>query len=1049
MSSLRSLKPSGIATEVIQRIGQDTADQRLAVAARLYAQEKAQGGNVVLQAGNARMRDQLTTRTREALTEARQLGAVLGEVTARVPVWLDATNRNDRSLYRAGMVLEHNQRNDLPEIFTITGVSERLNLLTVQDEKGQTQGLNIGHIDSQWRLFREKKLQLRDGEQLRTTSLINPKAPRNEKLRVAGYKPGNWLFKDKFVMENTKGEILHLNGNAPLYVDYDYAESFGATRRSAGSVIAVLAGKDVTDATINMLRRSGDRVVAFSPLDENAINRRLAQNRASVTVTQSLKAFSGLESLTDAIRSVEEKKMSHAERAVRLTIEKITGTGVTFSGLNVLAAVITDERNLTIERTQQELQRLTARGEIISLTSEQGAAGSFISRENFENEVTILRHITEGRKSVPPFSASGLRQEDATGLTTGQQKAARLILTSRDRITTIQGYVGVGKTTQFRTVAAALGQLTHPPEMTGLAPTHRAVSELSHAGIPVQIIASFLSENGQQQADGQSQDYRNRLFVIDESSMNGNAQLASLLTVITEGGGRAVLSGDRNQLKSMESGVPFALALDRSAADRAVMREIVRQTPALRPVVEAMIAGNVSEALRVAAETRPDVVSRQAGAFIPAFSTVNGKSLHNTAEGDPPDLIGMIADDYAGRTAQARGDTLIVAELNADRTTINDAIHQRLQENGTLSDSVTLPVLSRVNNSQADLGRRAFWQEQTGNIVRVGEAYFRVSAPDAESGVIRMEGLEGIPDRWFRPAELRRENVAVFEPAERDFSVGEKVRLTATDRERNLRASDMATVINDKAAGTLRRRRRVSLDPFFVFLRKAAGRTRRFRRERAALIDAIFPLLFQRTDLATWIVTANVGQLAEDMSPKDENGDVIPETRVEPSRLSRLFQEFTRFGITEMPALEWDPVEKYWLPRHIRVTDLFWKLCGVNMDKLLAQRNARLASEAVGCSEPGTGDSVREARERWYDNARIATLRQRRERALRGKQKKHLARLPLDERRYAMAAWIIRTYPAHELFNMDSDSFNRLVWQNLNRLELGLRYEPILPEPFH
>jgi hypothetical protein len=180
-----------------------------------------------------------------------------------VPVWLDATNRNDRSRYHAGMVLEHNQRNGLPEIFTITGVSERLNLLTVLDEKGQTQGLNIGHIDSQWRLFREKKLQIRDGEQLRTTSLINPKAPRNEKLRVAGYKPGNWLFKDKFVMENTKGELLHLNGNAPLYVDYDYAESFGATRRSAGSVIAVLAGKDVTDPTINMLRRSGDRVVAF------------------------------------------------------------------------------------------------------------------------------------------------------------------------------------------------------------------------------------------------------------------------------------------------------------------------------------------------------------------------------------------------------------------------------------------------------------------------------------------------------------------------------------------------------------------------------------------------------------------------------------------------------------------------------------------------------------------------------------------------------------------------------------------------------------------
>ncbi|ORM90295.1 plasmid replication initiator RepA [Pantoea cypripedii] len=248
-------------------------------------------------------------------------------------------------------------------------------------------------------------------------------------------------------------------------------------------------------------------------------------------------------------------------------------------------------------------------------------------------------------------------------------------------------------------------------------------------------------------------------------------------------------------------------------------------------------------------------------------------------------------------------------------------------------------------------------------------------------------------------------------------------------------------VIRDKVTGIRRLRRRVSLDPYFVFLRKAVGRVRNFRPERQALIDAIFPLLVQRADLATWIVTANVGRLAAELSAKDEDGNIIPETRVEPSRLSRLLPELARFGIIEIPDLEWDPVEKYWMPRHIRLTERFWQLCGVNIDKLLAQRNARLETEGQTHAEPGTMASVREARNHWYENARINTLRQRRKNVVRGKQRKRLALLPLDERRHVMSSWLIRTLPNHELFNMDSDSFDRLVWLNLNYLELGVSHE--------
>lgn len=89
----------------------------------------------------------------------------------------------------------------------------------------------------------------------------------------------------------------------------------------------------------------------------------------------------------------------------------------------------------------------------------------------------------------------------------------------------------------------------------------------------------------------------------------------------------------------------------------------------------------------------------------------------------------MTADDYAGRTPEARDNTLVVAELNAERKAIYSALHARLQEQGALDDGVTVPLLVRVHNN-ADLGRQTFWEKQTGNV-----EYYRVGETDAENRV--------------------------------------------------------------------------------------------------------------------------------------------------------------------------------------------------------------------------------------------------------------------------------------------------------------------------
>lgn len=802
-------------------VQKDTVDDRQQVAARHVAKQAAAGLAVVAQAGNARTRAQLTQAIRTALGEEGVLGATLKTVDTLSPVWLDAATRQNRSTYKVGMVLERVEGKQVLERMTVVGVSKDTHKLSVEDANGNRSGLSISAIDSRYRLWQKASLTLQEGERVRATGELGHHLRANAELRVVGIKPKSLLFRERLVVEDAQGKRAHIPlTGAPLKMDFAYTESLGASRKTQGQVVAVLAGKEVSDATVNQLRRSGDAILAFTPLLEADITARLTHTRTSVTVTQGLQALSGKDDVTGALRSLQQARLTPTKRAVGLAIEKATGTNVMFSALKVAALAGQMDERVTPDVALGELARLERRGDIIDLATVQGRGDTYIRRESWEQEKTVLRHIAEGKNSLPPLVAKhntlgdnpgqGMVEGWPPGLTQGQRQAAEMILTSKDRFVTIQGYAGVGKTTQFRVVAAALASLENPPKVVGLAPTHRAVSELTAAGIPAQTLASFLSEQSRAQEGGEKPDFSRTVFVIDESSMVGNRDMATAVSLIAEGGGRGVMSGDEAQLKPLESGVPFSLTLHRSAADVAIMQDIVRQTPALRPAIEAMIAGNVREAVTVALQVGPDIIPREAGAAIPQSSVVDLKT-HGES-----DVAVLIAADYVGRTPKARDNTLIVAELNADRRAINDAVHDRLQAEGKLGESITVSTLNRVSNSQADLGSRAFWQANTGNIVKMNDDYFTIRAVDGQSGTVSLTGLDGQDERWLAPATLRRSQVAVFEAKTMTVSIGERLRLTTTDRDRLLRTNDIGVVTGIDDRGRLQvtvGEQQVSLDP--------------------------------------------------------------------------------------------------------------------------------------------------------------------------------------------------------------------------------------------
>lgn len=250
----------------------------------------------------------------------------------------------------------------------------------------------------------------------------------------------------------------------------------------------------------------------------------------------------------------------------------------------------------------------------------------------------------------------------------------------------------------------------------------------------------------------------------------------------------------------------------------------------------------------------------------------------------------------------------------------------------------------------------------------------------------------------------------------------------------------------DKTTGRVMLRRRVSTDPLFVFLREACGRRRAFRPERAALLDMLYVLMIDKVDLATFIVTLNVSALSGALSPRDSGGKIIPERRVTASRVSRLLFMLARFGIIELPQTEWDRTEGCRFPKHVILTETAWRLGGASMDKLRAEQQLRIEATADGILEPGEDVSVKTLRKRWYETCRHRTILCRRTRAMEGRQRRQLKKLPFDERKQQVAEQLFRSLRGSR-HTLTPRQFEKMVWQQLYQLELVNLDPPGTPQP--
>lgn len=423
------------------------------------------------------------------------------------------------------------------------------------------------------------------------------------------------------------------------------------------------------------------------------------------------------------------------------------------------------------------IEAATKQGALIDRTFQDrlGAEfAGFTTRQNVEIEARMLRIESDGRGALAPIAspfaaakavtrASAQAERAGFGWNADQRSATEQLLTSRNRITALQGYAGTAKTT---TVLAAFAREAEARGMavTALAPTASAAMVLGEAlGTRGDTVARHLL------SPERSQPGQPAAWIVDEASLLSARDTARLFDLADKHDARVILVGDIKQLGSVEAGAAFA-QLQGAGMETARLTEIVRQTnDATREAVLASIEGDAKKALA-------------------ALDRGGGQIIESA---DRAERFAAIAERYAGLDKASRARTLVVEPSREGRDALTADIRAGLVRSGALTGpAVTMQSLANKGLTRAEA--RDPMSYDKGDVVRFtrdyadkgvtrGEAY-RVESIDPVKAAIALRSEDGSEVDW-RLRQWGAGHAQAFAPQPLDLKTGDAIRFTRNDRE--------------------------------------------------------------------------------------------------------------------------------------------------------------------------------------------------------------------------------------------------------------------------
>jgi hypothetical protein len=328
-------------------------------------------------------------------------------------------------------------------------------------------------------------------------------------------------------------------------------------------------------------------------------------------------------------------------------------------------------------------------GELIGRThiDRRGAEfAGFTTRQNVETEAKMLRIETEGRGALAPIAselaaakavASAAAQSERVGHSwnADQRTATEKLLTSRNRVTALQGYAGTAKTTtvlaSFAREAEARGVC-----IVALAPTASAAMVLGEAlDTRSDTVARHLL------SPERPDPTRPAVWIVDEASLLSARDTARLFDLADKHDARIILVGDVKQLGSVEAGAAFA-QLQGAGMETAKLAEIVRQTnAATKDAVLASIEGDAKKALT-------------------ALDRGGGQIVESA---DRAERFAAIAERYATLDKAGRARTVVIEPSREGRDVLTADIRAALTRSGALTGTaVTVESLANKGLTRAE-----------------------------------------------------------------------------------------------------------------------------------------------------------------------------------------------------------------------------------------------------------------------------------------------------------------------------------------------------------
>lgn len=398
----------------------------------------------------------------------------------------------------------------------------------------------------------------------------------------------------------------------------------------------------------------------------------------------------------------------------------------------------------------------------------------FTTRQNVEIEAKMLRIEAEGRGALSPVasplaaaktvaSAAVQAERAGYGWNADQRNATEQLLTSRNRVTALQGYAGTAKTTTVLATFAREADV-RGVAVVALAPTASAAMVLGEAlGTRGDTVARHLL-SPERPHQGQP-----AAWIVDEASLLSARDTARLFDLADKHNARVILVGDVKQLGSVEAGVAFA-QLQGAGMETAKLGQIVRQTnDAVREAVLASIEGDAKKALA-------------------ALDRGGGQIIENA---DRAERFAAISDRYARLDKASRIRTLVIEPSREGRDALTADIRDALARSSALTGpGVTMQSLVNKGLTRAE-GRDPMSYDK-GDVVRFtrdyadkgverGEAW-RIESIDPAKAAIALKSEDGREVDW-RLRQWGAGKVQVFAPQLLELRAGDSIRFTRNDRE--------------------------------------------------------------------------------------------------------------------------------------------------------------------------------------------------------------------------------------------------------------------------